>query len=163
MSYRCYFLYLFMIFFQHCFHSEQPCFPVLRTLQTDWVHSNPQSSLFIQNSCSIEYPCILSRAIQSEWIFLQHVTLYTGGVLVGVEKIIRETFLPRLFLGKTKTLPPIIRDLSKMPVKISRLRLLNPVTSAQEKYLSSQWGNTELVWSMMVGGGHSPMPTTNGK
>ena len=73
--------------------------------------------------------------------------------MVGVEKIIRETFLPRLFLGKTKTLPPIIRDLSKMPVKISRLRLLNPVTSAQEKYLSSQWGNTELVWSMMVGGG----------
>ena len=32
-----YFLYLYMIFLQQCVHSEQHCFPVLRTFQNDWV------------------------------------------------------------------------------------------------------------------------------
>ena len=31
------FLYLYMVFLQHCFHLEQHCFHVLRTFQTDWV------------------------------------------------------------------------------------------------------------------------------
>ena len=44
------------------------------------------------------------RSIQSEWIFLQRVTWDTGDEFAGVEKMIRETFLPRLFFGKTKTL-----------------------------------------------------------
>ena len=34
--------------------------------------------------------------------------------------MICETFLPRLFFGKTKTLSPVVRALSKMPVKKNR-------------------------------------------
>ena len=46
------------------------------------------------------------HAIQSEWIFLQHVTGDTGYSFSGVEKMTRETFLPRLFFGKKKSSPP---------------------------------------------------------
>ena len=55
-----YFLYLYMVFIQQCFHSEQHYFTVLQTFQTDWVQSNPKSSLVIQNYFSIDYHCILS-------------------------------------------------------------------------------------------------------
>ena len=78
------------------------------------------------------------RAIQSEWIFLQHVTWDTGDLFAGVDKIIWETFLPCLFFGKTKTLSPIVGNLSTMPIKMAGLGLLNPVTSEKDKYLSSQ-------------------------
>ena len=53
-----------------------------------------------------------------------------------------------LFFGKTKTLSPIVGYLSIVPVKKSGLGILNPVTSAQEKYLSSKWGSVELVWAV---------------
>ena len=84
-------------------------------------------------------------AIQSEWIFIQCLTWYTGNLFAGVEKMIRETFLPRLFFGKTKTLSHVVGDLSTTPVRKAVMGLLNPVTSAQEKYLSSTRGSAELV------------------
>ena len=80
------------------------------------------------------------RAIQPELIFLQHITWYTVDAFPGVDKMIRETFLPGIFLRKTKTLSPIVGAISTMTAKKDRLGLLNPVDSAQEKYLSSQWG-----------------------
>ena len=40
------------------------------------------------------------RAIQSEWIFLQCVTKNIGYMFAGVEKLLQETFLSRLFFGK---------------------------------------------------------------
>ena len=60
-SHCSYFLYLYMVFLQHFFHSEQHFFHVIQTFQTDWVYSNPQSSLFMQNSCSVNYLCIMSK------------------------------------------------------------------------------------------------------
>ena len=56
-------------------------------------------------------------------------------------EMIWDTFLPRIFFGKTETLSPIVGALSKMLVEKSGLGFLNPVTSAQEKYLSSQDGD----------------------
>ena len=61
-------------------------------------------------------------------------------MIAGVEKIIRKTFLPLLFFGKSKTLSPIVGALSTISVQKSGPGLLNPVTSSQEKCLSSQWG-----------------------
>ena len=72
----------------------------------------------------------VERAIQSELIFLQHVTWYTGDVFTGVEKILQETFLSRLFFGKYKSLPPIVGNLSTMQVKRYGLGLQDPVTSS---------------------------------
>ena len=72
---------------------------------------------------------------------------------MGVEKMIRENFLPRLLFGKTKTLSPFVGALNTMPVKKAGLGLLNPVTSAQDKYLSSQRGSTELVRAVAGGVG----------
>ena len=63
-------------------------------------------------------------------------------LFTGVEKMICEIFLPRIFYGKTKTLSPVVGALSKIPVKKSGLGLLNPVTSDQEKYLNSTQGST---------------------
>ena len=83
------------------------------------------------------------RAIQSEWIFLQRVTWYTGDTFLGVEKILLETFLPFLFFRNKKHPSSIVGALRTMPVKKARLELLNQVTSAKEKYLSSQWGSAE--------------------
>ena len=74
----------------------------------------------------------VERAIQSELIFLQHVTWYTGDVFTGVEKILQETFLPRLFFKSAKTLSPIVGALSMNPVKKNRIGLLNPVDSEKE-------------------------------
>ena len=67
-----YYLYLYMVFCQHCFHSEQHFFPVLRTFHTDWVLAGPQSSLVIHNYWSIDYSCIMSALIIS--VIWYHVT-----------------------------------------------------------------------------------------
>ena len=75
-----------------------------------------------------------------------------GDAFAGVDKMIRETFFPRIFLGKTKTLSPVVGALSMMPVNKSGLGLLNTVTSAQENYLSSTRGSIELVQAMTGGG-----------
>ena len=69
------------------------------------------------------------HAIQSEWIFLQYATWDMGDTFTVAEEIIRETFLPRLFFRKEKTLSPIVGDISTMPVKKSGLVLLNTLTS----------------------------------
>ena len=76
--------------------------------------------------------------------------------------MIGETFLPRLFFGKTKTLSPAVGFISNMTVRKDGLVLLNPVTSAQEKYLSSTQGSAELIRAVSGGGGVSPIPTTSG-
>ena len=92
------------------------------------------------------------RAIQLEWIFLQQFTWDTGDAFAGAEKMIQETFFPRLFFGKTKALSPVVGALSKMPAKKSKKGLLHPSTSAQEKYLISLQGSAELVRAVMGGG-----------
>ena len=66
--------------------------------------------------------------------------------------MIHKTFLPRLFFGKTKTLFPIVGDISTMSVRKSGLGFLNPVTSDQEKYLRSTRGSLELIWAVTGGG-----------
>ena len=95
------------------------------------------------------------RAIQSEWIFLQRVTWDTGDTFSGVENIIQETFLPRLFFRNMKTLSPVVGALSTMPVKKYGLGLLNSVTSAQKKYLRSMLGSIEEVRAVTGGGAFS--------
>ena len=95
------------------------------------------------------------RAIQSKCIFLQRVTTGTGDAFAGMEKMIWETFLPLLLFGKTKPLIPIVGDLSTMMVNKSVLALLNPVMSANDKYLSSKQESAELIWDVM-GEDHSP-------
>ena len=94
-------------------------------------------------------------AIQLELIFLQHINWDTGDAFAGVDKMIRETFLPRLFFGKTKTIFPVVGTLSIMLVKKSGLGFLNPVTSEQEKYLSPQQGSAELFPAMTRKGAFS--------
>ena len=75
----------------------------------------------------------VARAIQSESIFLQHVTWDTGGALAKVEKMLQETFLPCLLFGNTKTFLPIEGYLSTKPINKSVLVLLNPATPAKKK------------------------------
>ena len=93
-----------------------------------------------QESCAA-----VAHAIQSEWIFLQRVTWYTGDMFARVDKTIQENFLPRLFFGNKKSLSPIVGALIKVPFKRDGLVLLNLVTSEKEKYLSSQRGGAELI------------------
>ena len=66
--------------------------------------------------------------------------------------MISENSLPRLFFGNTKTLSPVVGSLSTMPDKKAGLGILNPVTSAQEKYLGSTRGSVELVRAVTGGG-----------
>ena len=54
--------------------------------------------------------------IQSEWIFRQSVKKTKGYTFARVDKMLRETFLPRLFFGKSKYLSPITGTLSIMAV-----------------------------------------------
>ena len=61
-----YFLYLYMVFIQHCFHPEQHCFRLDRQFScssniSNWLSWIPtQSSIVIQNSCSSWLSCTLS-------------------------------------------------------------------------------------------------------
>ena len=67
----------------------------------------------------------VSHSIQSELIYIQRITWGTGCVSAGVQKMLQETFLPRIFYGETISLSPNIGDLSTMPTKNDRLGLLN--------------------------------------
>ena len=64
-----YFLYLYMVSIQHCFHLEQHCFHIDRQFScspniSNWLSRVPtQSSLVIQNSCSSWLSCTLSRCL----------------------------------------------------------------------------------------------------
>ena len=60
---------------------------------------------------------VVVRAIQLEWIFLLCVTKNTGYALTVAKKLLRETFLPLLFFGKSKYLPSIVGISSMMPLK----------------------------------------------
>ena len=93
--------------------------------------------------------------IQSEWIFLKHLTWDTEDEFAGVEKILMETVLPCIFFRNKKPLPPIVGALSMMPVKKSGLGLLNTVTPEKEKYLSSQRRSGELIRAVTGGGAFS--------
>ena len=101
-----------------------------------------------QDSCAV-----VIRSIQSEWIFLQRVTWDTEDEFAGVEKMIRETFLPRLFYGKTKTLSPIVGILFTIPIKVAGLRFLNSVTLKKDKYISFHQESAELTRAIPRGGG----------
>ena len=76
------------------------------------------------------------RTIQSEWIFLQHVTKNTGDAFAGVGGMLWETLLPRLLFAKSKNISPIVGTLSRMMGKKYGLGLLNLVMSVNKKYLS---------------------------
>ena len=95
------------------------------------------------------------HVIQPERIFIQLVTWETWDVFAGLEKMLQETFLPRLFFRKTKSLSPIVGALSAMPVKKSGLGLMNSVASAKKKYPSSQQVSAELIWAVTGGGAYS--------
>ena len=62
----------------------------------------------------------------------------------GFEKVVRETFLPRLFFDRSKTLPPVVGAPSMLPLKI-RSGPKNPMTSAAEKHTGSLYASCKLV------------------
>ena len=55
------------------------------------------------------------HSVQSEWIFLQSVMKEIGQAFTGLEIFLQETFLPHIFYGKLKILPPIVGALSTLP------------------------------------------------
>ena len=63
--------------------------------------------------------------------------------------------MPRLFFGKSKSLSPILGTLNTILVNKYGLGLLNPVTSTNEKYLSSQRAITEFIRGMKGEGNFS--------
>ena len=79
---------------------------------------------------------------------MQRVTRDTGYEFAGVEKLLQETFLPRLFFGKSKFIPSVVGTLSTMPVKKYRPGLQNPVKSSNEKYLSDLHARSEMIGSI---------------
>ena len=78
----------------------------------------------------------MDRAVQLEWIFMQHMSKDTGQSFMGWEMFLWENVLPCIFFGKPKPLPPIIGTLSKLPVNKSEMVLQNLMTSSKEKYTS---------------------------
>ena len=68
-----------------------------------------------------------------------------GHAFAGVEKLLQETFLPRLFFVKSKSLPPIVVTLSIIPVNKYVLGLQEPVSSSNKKYLSLLCASSELI------------------
>ena len=56
------------------------------------------------------------------------------------------------FLREEEPLSPLVGALSMMTVKKSGLVILNPVTPANKKCLSSQRESAELIWAVTGGG-----------
>ena len=81
--------------------------------------------------------------IQSEWFYC------AGYALALVVNFLWETFLLRLFFIKSKSLPPIIGNLSTIPINRYGLSLQIPVTSVDEKFQSSQRASKELISVIM--------------
>ena len=69
----------------------------------------------------------------------------TGDVFAGAGKHLQETFLSCLFFKKSKSFSSFIGTLSTITANKSGLGLQNPVTSANEKYLSLQCASMELI------------------
>ena len=80
----------------------------------------------------------------------QLVTKNSGYALIGVEKLLWETFFPCLFFGKWKYISPIVGTLSNMPVKKSGMVLQIPVMSANGNFLSLQRARTELIRDVTI-------------
>ena len=76
---------------------------------------------------------------------MQQVTRDTGFAFTGIKKILRETFLPRLFFGNTPPLPLAVGTLITMLVRKSGLGLQNTVASAHKKIESSQRVSVKLI------------------
>ena len=75
-----------------------------------------------------------------------------GGAFRGLDKRVQEIFLLSIFFGKIKSLSLIVGTLITTLVKKYGLVLLDPVTSAKYKDLSSQQAIVELIWDFMGGG-----------
>ena len=87
-------------------------------------------------------------AIQSERIFSK-CDKNMGYVFSGVEKLLPETFFPRIFIGISKSLPPIVGTLGTIRVKKFGLGLHDPVTSANKKYLSLIRVSSKLIGAVI--------------
>ena len=84
-----YFLYLYIILFQHCFHLEQKkiiwidsCH-VLQTFQTYWFKSSTQYSLVIHSSFYTEYPVLYHPSWTS--VLSQFLSLTIIYFILGVK------------------------------------------------------------------------------
>ena len=64
-----------------------------------------------------------------------HEERYGTGFL-GLEKVLQESFFPRIFSGKLRTIPPVVGSLSMLMVKKSGLGLQNSMTFSKDKYNS---------------------------
>ena len=85
------------------------------------------------------------REIQSERIFLQHVTKNTGDAFVGGNKNLQETVSSELLFRMSKFLGPIIGTISVMSVKKPGLGLQNHVMSENLKNLSSRRARIDFI------------------
>ena len=72
-----------------------------------------------------------------------------GQEFAGVEKVMREMFLPRLFFRKSKNLPPVVGTISMLPLKKDGMGLHKPVTPAVYKYINFIHAIYDLVGAVM--------------
>ena len=72
---------------------------------------------------------------------------YTGKLFAGAQKVLQETLLPCIFFGKLKTIPSVVGNLSRFPLKIAGLGLQKPVTSAVDKYTVFLYERYELIYA----------------
>ena len=81
-----------------------------------------------------------------------------GHVFTGVEKLLCETFLPRLFFRKLIYFTPLIGNMGTMPVNKAGLSLKNTATCINKKSISSQRVITDMIWTVT---GESELFTVN--
>ena len=112
---------------------------------TEKWESDIHSLIEMEDKCHQDIYAVAARAVQSEWLSLQRVTKDMVQALAGLETFLWETFLLRLFFGKSKILPPVIGALIALPVKKYGMGLQNPVTSEKEKHDSLLCVSCDLI------------------
>ena len=110
-------------------HSEQLQVNIPRRVTTRWYARSNQSGHFYNASHGI-------------W----------GTRLWEWRRLSGKTFCLVFYSERKKFLSPIVGSLSTTLVKKAILELLNPVTSAKDKCLSSQQSSAKLIWAVTEGG-----------
>ena len=135
--------------------SEEKKVEWLQPKVENWVHE-----VECLAGAAASYPqsayCALTRAVQSEWQYVQRVVPGISPHFAKLNETLVESFLPALF-GEPLDDPNDPRlHLASLPVKHGGLGISNPQGSAKDSYLDSRQATEHLVASILGESGFNP-------
>ena len=146
-----YFLYLYMVFIQHCFHLEQHCFHLDRQFSfspktSNWLSWVPtQSSQVIQNSCSSDYPVLYQCTFVYTWSISPLWCDVTGFIMIVLMKWLYNTNMHWISM-LDMLLNRSVWYVWKLPVRFSSSIVMENSQFVHMLYFSSIFSTFLFCW-----------------